>query len=301
MTCFLGTAKMLVELKDQWHGTVILVGQPAEEIVSGARAMLRDGFYTRFPKPDFILALHDHPFEAGKVGIHPGYIQASGTTVNITIRGIGGHGSRPEAAKDPIVVAAQVVLALQTIVSREISPFDQAVVTVGSIHGGTRANIIPDEVKLQLTIRTYKEEVRKMILESITRITNNTALAAGIPKELAPVISLDSIYTSSTYNDPALTERLTVILKKNLGSENVIDEPPLMGSEDVGQFGLQGHQIPVCLFFLGATDPVEVERSKQNGTELPSLHSPLFAPLPEPTIRTGVKAMTSVVLELMKK
>jgi hippurate hydrolase len=154
MTCFLGTAKMLVELKDQWRGTVVLVGQPAEEIVSGAKAMLHDGFYTRFPTPDFVLALHDHPFEAGKVGIHPGYVQASATTVSITIRGIGGHGSRPEAAKDPVVVAAQVVLALQTIVSREVSPFDQAVVTVGSIHGGTRPNIIPDEVKLQLTIRT---------------------------------------------------------------------------------------------------------------------------------------------------
>jgi amidohydrolase len=301
MTCFLGTAKMLVELKDQWHGTVILVGQPAEEIVSGARAMLHDGFYTRFPKPDFAIALHDHPFEAGKVGIHPGYIQASASNVTIIIRGIGGHGSKPEAAKDPIVVAAQVVLALQTIVSREISPFDPAVVTVGSIHGGTRANIIPDEVKLQLTIRSYEEEVRKKILESISRITINTALAAGIPKELAPIISLDSIYTSATYNDPALTERITTVLKNSLGSENVLDEPPLMGSEDFGLFGLDGHRIPTCMFFLGATDPAIIAQSKQNRTALPGLHSPLFAPLPEPTIRTGVKAMTSVILELMKK
>jgi hippurate hydrolase len=301
MTCFLGTAKMLVELKDQWHGTVILVGQPAEEIVSGAKAMLNDGFYTRFPKPDFALALHDYPFEAGKVGIHPGYIQASSTTVNITIRGIGGHGSKPESAKDPIVVAAQVVLALQTIVSREISPFEPAVVTVGSIHGGTRANIIPDEIKLQLTIRTYEEEVRKKIVESISRISNNTALAAGIPEELAPIVSLDSIYTSSTYNDPAFTERLTTILKKSMGSENVVDRPPAMGSEDFGLFGLDGHRIPTCMFFLGAIDPVLIAQSKQNGTALPGLHSPLFAPLPEPTIRTGVKAMTSVVLDLMKK
>ncbi len=301
MTCFLGTAKMLVELKDQWHGTIILLGQPAEEIVSGARAMLNDGFYTRFPKPDFALALHDFPDEAGKVGVHPGYALASAATVNVTIRGIGGHGSRPESVKDPIVVAAQVVLALQTIVSREISPFEPAVVTVGSIHGGTRANIIPDEVKLQITIRTYKEEVQKAILESISRITKNTALAAGIPHDLAPIISLDSIYTSSTYNDPALTERITSILRKSLGSENVLDKPPVMGSEDFGQFGLDGHQIPTCMFFVGAIDPVEVARSKQNGKELPSLHSPFFAPLPEPTIRTGIKAMTSVVLELMKK
>jgi len=301
MTCLLGTAKMLVELKDQWHGTIILVGQPAEEIVSGAGAMLNDGFYTRFPKPDFALALHDFPQEAGKVGIYPGYIMASGTTANITSRGIGGHGSRPESAKDPVVVAAQVILALQTIVSRENSPFEPAVITVGSIHGGTRPNIIPDEVKLQLTIRTYKEEVRKMIMASIERITKNIALAAGIPSELSPIVSFDSIHAPSTYNDPGLTERLSTILRKSLGKENVVEAPPIMGSEDFGLFGLDDHQIPTCMFFVGAIDPVEVARSKQNGTELPSLHSPYFAPLPEPTIRTGIKAMTSVVLDLLKK
>jgi amidohydrolase len=301
MTCLLGTAKMLVELKDQWHGTVVLVGQPAEEIVSGAGAMLNDGFYTRFPRPDFALALHDFPLEAGKVGIYPGYVMASGTSATITIRGIGGHGSRPESAKDPIVVAAEVILALQTIVSRENSPFEPAVVTVGSIHGGTRPNIIPDEVKLQLTIRTYKEEVRKMIMASIERITKNIALAAGIPSELSPIVSFDSIHAPSTYNDPGLTERLSTILRKSLGNENVVEAPPVMGSEDFGLFGLDGNQIPTCMFFVGAIDPVEVARSKQNGTTLPSLHSPFFAPLPEPTIRTGIKAMTSAVLELMKK
>jgi amidohydrolase len=301
MSCLLGTAKMLVELKDLWHGTIVLVGQPAEEIVSGAGAMLNDGFYTNFPRPDFALALHDFPMEAGKVGIYPGYIMASGTTANITIRGIGGHGSRPESAKDPVVVAAQVILALQTIVSRENSPFDPVVVTVGSIHGGTRGNIIPDEVKLKLTIRTYKEEVRKMIMASIERITKNIALAAGIPSELAPVVSFDSIYAPSTYNDPDLTERLSTILRKSLGNENVVEAPPKMGSEDFGLFGLVEPRIPTCMFFLGAIDPAEVARSRQNGTELPSLHSPFFAPLPEPTLRTGIKAMTSVVLELMKK
>jgi amidohydrolase len=301
MTCFLGTAKMLVELKDQWHGTVILVGQPAEELVSGANAMLNDGFYTRFPKPDFVLALHDRPFEAGKVGIHAGYIMASATSATITIRGIGGHGSKPEATKDPIVVAAQVILALQTIVSRENSPFEPAVVTVGSIHGGTRGNIIPDEVKLQLTIRTYNEEVRQMIMASIGRITKNIALAAGVPPELSPIVSFDSNVASSGYNDPALTEKITTILTKDLGKENVVDVPPLMGSEDFGQFGLDGHQIPACMFFVGAIDPVEVARNKQNGTELPGLHSPFFAPLPESTIRTGIKAMTAIVLDLMKK
>jgi amidohydrolase len=301
MTCFLGTAKMLVELKDQWKGTILLVGQPAEEIVSGASAMLNDGFYTRFTKPDFALALHDYPKEAGKVGIYPGYVMASGTTATITLRGIGGHGSRPESAKDPIVLAAQVILALQTIVSRENSPFDPAVVTIGSIHGGTRPNIIPDEVKLQLTIRTYKEEVRRMIMSSIGRITKNTALAAGIPPELSPIVSFDSIHAPATYNDPALTERITATLRKNLGTANVVEAPPIMGSEDFGQFGLDGHQIPTCMFFLGAIDPVAVTQSTRNGTDLPSLHSPFFAPLPGLTIRTGIKAMTSVVLDLLKK
>jgi amidohydrolase len=300
MTCLLGTASVLSELRDQWHGTLVLIGQPAEEFIAGARAMLNDGLYVRFPKPDYALALHDFPLEAGKVGIYPGYVLASATSVDITIRGVGGHGSKPETSKDPIVITAEVILALQTIVSREISPFDPAVVTVGSIHGGTRGNIIPDEVKLQLTVRTYKEDVRRKILASIERITKGIALSAGIPDELAPTISYSEVPNSATYNDPVLTERLTTVLKKALGPDNVIENPPIMASEDFGLFGLDQNQIPLCLFFLGATDPEIVAASKQNGMELPGLHSPYFAPLPESTIRTGVKAMTAAVLELMK-
>lgn len=302
ITSLLGTAKMLVQLKDQWQGTFLLIGQPAEEQVDGARAMLNDGLYTRFPRPDYAIALHDDSFEAGKVEYRSGYTTASANSVDITIRGIGGHGSRPEATKDPIVVAAQVILALQTIVSRENSPFDPAVVTVGSIHGGTKSNIIPDEVKLQLTVRAYKEEVRQKILVSIERITKGIALAAGIPNELAPiVVKASGASTPAMYNDPNLTQRLAGVFKKTLGPENVVERPPIMASEDFGLFGLDGRQIPTCMFFLGATDPVKVAKSKQDGTPLPSLHSPLFAPLPEPTIRTGIKAMTSAALELMKK
>jgi len=185
-------------------------------------------------------------------------------------------------------------------VSRELSPFDPAVVTVGSIHGGTRGNIIPDEVKLQLTVRTYKEEVRRKILASIERITKGIALSSGIPEELAPAVSYNDVPGSATYNDPALTERLTAVFKKTLGPENVIESPPIMASEDFGLLGLD-RQIPVCLFFLGATDPAEIAKSHQNGMEIPGLHSPFFAPLPEPAIRTGVRAMTAAVLELMKK
>ncbi len=302
ITALLGTAKMLAQLKDQWRGTLVLIGQPAEETIDGARAMLDDGLYGKIPKPDFAIALHDNgSFEAGKVGVTPGFALANTTSVDITVRGVGGHGSAPENAKDPIVLAAQIIVALQTIVSREIPPRDPAVVTVGSINGGTRYNIIPDEVKLQLTVRAYKEEVRQQILASIERIAKGTALAAGLPAELAPIVKVsETEVTPATYNDPAMTERLTGVFIKTLGKENVVDYPPIMGGEDFGRFGLEG-QIPTVMFWVGAADPAKVAESKRTGKPLPSAHSPFFAPMPEPTIRTGVKAMTSAVMELMKR
>jgi amidohydrolase len=302
LTSMLGTAKMLSELKSQWSGTLVLLGQPAEEVIDGARAVLRDGLYERFPKPDFVIALHDSTdLEAGKVGYTPGYALASSTSVDIKIRGLGGHGARPEATKDPIVVAAQVILALQTIVSREDSPLDPVVVTVGSIHGGTKHNIIPEEVDLQLTVRAYKDEVRKRVLGSIERITKGIALAAGIPDDRAPIVKFsETQVTSATYNDPQLTERLASVFVKVLGEDNVVKLPPVMMSEDFGYLSLD-QKIPATLFTLGAVDPVKVKQSKETGTPLPSLHSALFAPVPEPTLRTGVKAMTSAVLDLMKK
>lgn len=300
MTSFLGTAKLLAELKSQWSGTLVMLGQPSEETGDGANAMLRDELYTRFPKPDFAIALHDKPeLETGKVGYTPGYAMASATSIDIKIRGVGGHGSAPETTKDPIVTAAQVVMALQTIVSRENSPLDPAVVTVGSIHGGTRYNIIPDEVNLQLTVRTYKPEVRQRILASIERIVKGVALTSGIPEDRAPVVKV-SEGTGSTYNDPQLLERLAVAFKKALGEENVVKVPPIMASEDFGYFSLD-QKIPATIFWLGASDPAKVKQSRDSGVPLPGLHSALFAPVPEPTLRTGVKAMTSAVLELMKK
>ena len=302
ITNMLGTAKMLVELKDQWRGTLVLIGQPAEEVIDGARAVLRDGLYERFPKPDYVIALHDSAdLEAGKVGYTPGYAMASSTSVDIKIRGLGGHGARPESTKDPIVVAAQVIMALQTIVSREDSPLDPVVVTVGSIHGGTKHNIIPDEVDLQLSVRTYKEEVRKRVLASIERITKGIALAAGIPDDRAPIVIVsDTQVTGATYNEPQLTERLAAVFAKSLGPENVVKLQPVMMSEDFGYLSLD-QKIPATMFSLGAVDPAKVKQSKETGTPLPSLHSALFQPLPEPTLRTGIKAMTSAVLELMKK
>ncbi len=303
ITTLIGTARMLAELKNQWRGTLVLVGQPAEETIDGAKAMLDDGLYGKIPKPDYAIALHDHgDIEAGKVGMTPGFALANSTSVDITVRGIGGHGSRPESAKDPVVLAAQIILSLQTIVSRENSPLDPAVVTVGSIHGGTRYNIIPDEVKLQLTVRSYKEEVRQKILAGIERIAEGTALAAGLPSELAPVVKVsETEVTPATYNDPALTGRLSSVFTNALGTQNVVQYPPIMGAEDFGRFGMEGNQIPTILFWVGASDPLKVAESKRTGKPLPSIHSPLFAPLPEPTIRTGVKAMTSAVLELMKR
>lgn len=302
MTSMIGTAKVLAALKDQWRGTLIIIGQPSEETVEGARAMMADGLYTRFPKPDFVLGLHDSAdVEAGKITWTPGYAMASSTSVDLIIRGLGGHGSKPEATKDPVVVAAQTILALQTIISRENSPLDPAVVTIGSIHGGTKRNIIPDEVVLQLTIRTYKEEVRQHILRSVERIAKGVAAAAGIPEDRAPIMKvIESENAPSLYNDPQLTERLAAVIAKAIGTENISQAPPLMASEDFGVLN-RDHQIPSAFFWLGAIEPSRVEASKKSGQPLPSLHSSLFQPLPEPTLRNGVRAMSSAVLELMKK
>jgi len=302
ITNMIGTAKVLAQLKDRWHGTLILIGQPAEETIDGAKALLADGLYTRFPKPDFAIALHDDAdLEAGKIAYCPGYAMASSTSVDIIIRGVSGHGSKPEATKDPIVISSQTILALQTIVSRENSPLDPAVVTVGSIHGGTKRNIIPDEVTLQLTIRTYRDEVRRHILASIDRITKGVASAAGVPEDRMPIVKvIENEIAPSTYNNPELAERLARAFERTLGAQNVIKSPPIMASEDFGNLSLN-HQIPSVMFWLGAVDPAKVEASRKSGKPLPSLHSSLFEPLPEPTLRTGVKAMTAAVLEIMQK
>jgi len=303
VTSLIGSAKLLAAMKDQWHGTLVLIGQPSEETIDGAKSMLTDGLYSRIPKPDYALALHDSSeLETGKIAYTPGYALASSTSVDVAIRGRGAHGSRPEASKDPIVLAAEFVMAIQTIVSRENSPFDPAVVTVGSIHGGTKYNIIPDDVHLQLTIRTYKEEVRQHILASLDRIAKGVALAGGVPEDRAPIVKAsETEVTPAMYNDPNLTEREVSALKRGLGADNVEEKSPVMGSEDFGQFGLEGHKIPTFMFMVGAIDADRIAKSEKTGVPLPSLHSSLFWPVPDTTIRTGVKAMTVAVLELMKK
>ena len=302
MTALAGAARVLHALKDRWQGTLVLIGQPAEERGGGAKAMLADGLFTRFPKPDFCLALHvgaDQP--AGTVGYIEGFALANVDSVDVTIRGVGGHGAFPQATRDPIVLAAQTILALQTIVSREVAPGEPAVVTVGSIHGGTKHNIIPEEVRLQLTLRSFTDEVREQTLAAVRRITRGLGQAAGLPEERMPIVTLGNEFTPATYNNPELTRRLTGVFQTWLGEGNVIPRKPVMGGEDFSRYGRTEDKIPICIFWLGAVNPEVVRDSLKAGKSLPSLHSSLFAPAPEPTIKTGVTTLTAAALELLGK
>ena len=301
MSCLVGAARLLTKLKDLWSGTVVFVGQPAEERGSGARSMLRQGLFTRFPKPDYCLALHvNSEMPAGTVGLVEGYILANVDAVNITIRGTGGHGAWPHKTKDPIMLAAQTIVALQTIVSRETDPIESAVVTVGSIHGGTKHNIIPDEVKLQLTVRSFADDVRERTLAAIRRIALGQAIAAGIPEDRLPVVTVESPEsTPATYNNPELVRRLRPAFQELLGEKNVINRRPSMGGEDFSEYGRTADKIPICLFWLGSVEPERVARSEQAGAPLPSLHSSQYHPATEATIKTGVAAMTRAVMQLL--
>ncbi len=299
MTVFSGTARVLASLKDQWKGTLVMIGQPAEERVGGAKAMLAAGLFTRFPKPDYCLALHvNSQLPAGSVGYTEGYMLANVDGLNVTIRGVGGHGAWPHTTKDPIVLAAQTILALQTIVSRETQPGEPAVITVGSIHGGTKHNIIPDEVTLQLTLRSYSDEVRAHSIAAVKRITKGLAQAAGLPDNRLPIVAVENESSSATYNDPALTQRVVKSFQSWLGEQNTLREKPVMGAEDFGLFGRTEDKIPICMFWLGSVEPQRVQESKRSGQPLPSLHSSTYHPVPETTIKTGVTAMTAAVLEL---
>src|SRR6266581_1810574 len=302
VTSLVGTARMLARLKDAWSGTVVFIGQPAEERSGGAKAMLADGLFTRFPQPDFCLALHvNAELPAGAIGVAEGFFLANVDALDITIRGVGGHGAWPHKTKDPIVLAAEIVLALQTIVSRETDPTQPAVVTVGSIHGGTKYNIIPDEVRLQLTMRSYSDEVRQHTIEAIKRITRGLAEAAGIPEDRHPIVTIADESASATYNDPELTRRLQETFRTWLGEKNVVNRRPSMGGEDFSEYGRTAEKVPICMFWLGSVDPEQVKQSERSGQALPSLHSSLYHPQPEPTITTGVRAMTAAVMRLAPK
>lgn len=302
MACFVGTARALNQLRDQWSGTLVMIGQPAEERILGARAMLRAGLYSRFPKPDKAIALHcQSDLPHGVIGLRDGYAMANVDTLEIVVRGVGAHGSQPHTGKDPILLASQIVVALQSIVSREVKPGDPAVVTVGSIHGGTKANIIPDEVRLQLTLRSYLAETREHLISSIKRITKSLAEAAGMPADKMPEVIVTDESTPSLYNTPALVSEVRSALETALGADRLVSIDPTMGGEDFAEFGITKEKVPLCLFRLGTQAPEEVAEAKAKGIKLPSLHSPFYQPVPEPSIRTGVQAMTAVVLDLMKK
>jgi amidohydrolase len=298
MTCWLGTAKVLCATKDRWKGTLVFIGQPAEEIGTGARKMLEDGLFKRFPKPDFALALHcDSQAPHGTLAYTDGLALANVDSVDIVVKGKGGHGAAPHTTVDPIVLAARIVLDLQTLVSRETNPTDPAVVTVGSIHGGSKHNIIPDEVKLQLTVRSTKDSVRAHLLAGIKRVAEGCAKAANAP---APSVTVDeSEFTPALFNDPALTKKTVALFREMLGEKNVIERPPILGGEDFSRYGRAG--VPIFLYFLGTVPPEKYEASKKEGAPpLPSLHSDVYAPVPTPSIRTGVRTMSMAVLNIMK-
>jgi len=303
IAAFIGTARALGKLKDQWHGKIVFVAQPAEEIGTGARALLKDGLYDRFGKPDFALGFHDKAdIQTGHIAVTEAYASANVDSVDVTVRGIGGHGAYPHKTKDPVVLAAEIINAWQTIVSRQNNPLDPVVVTVGSIHGGTKHNIIPDEVKMELTVRTYKPEVRERVLADIDRIAKGCAAAAGIPADLAPIVTVSKDFiTAAMYNDPELTKRLVAVWKKSLGNENVEIIDPVMGGEDFSEYNLPDHSVPAVNFHFGAVDAAKIAEFKKAGKELPTLHSSKFAPVPEPTIRTAIIGMTTAVLDLMKR
>jgi hippurate hydrolase len=301
MTCWVGVARTLVALKDAWQGTLVFIGQPAEERGGGAAPMIRDGLFEKFPKPDVCLALHcAAELSAGTLGITKGGATASVDNIDITIHGQGGHGAQPHTTKDPVVLAAQIIVALQTIDSREIHPLEPVVLTVGSIKGGTKHNIIPDKVELQLTIRATSEETRTRTLEAVKRICNGLAAAAGLPKELYPEIKDNDLFTPVLKNDDAITKRLVSLFGKEFGADKMKEREPTMGGEDFARYGMTQHRIPICMFWLGATDAAKVAEAEKAGQPLPSLHSPFFRPDAVTTLTTGVTAMSLAVMECLK-
>jgi hippurate hydrolase len=301
MTVLLGMAKEMVERKAQWHGTLMLIGQPSEETIDGARAMLADGLYERFGRPDFVVSEHDDPATpTGSIGIKGGPLLASSTSIDVTMRGVGAHGSAPQNSKDPVLMAAEFVVLAQSIVARQVDPQQPAVLTVGTIHGGTKRNIIPDEVTMGLTLRTYSDKVRDEIIAAVKRTAEGIAVGYGVAADRMPVVTVSQTeMTPVTYNDPALAERLRGAAVAALGADHVEMAESVMGSEDVGLFTLDG-KIPGVMIRLGAVDPEKLAKAKETGVPLPGLHSALFAPVYGPTITTGVTAMTAMAMGLLK-
>ena len=296
MATWVGTARALANMKDQWSGTLMMIGQPAEEIGAGSKLMLDNGLYADFGVPDYGLALHCNPtIPVGQIGVDAGYSMANTESVDIKVYGIGAHGASPHMSVDPVVLSSMIVMELQTIVSRNIKPIDDAVITVGAIQGGIKHNIIPDEVTLKLTIRTYTQEVRQLVHKRIEEICRGLAISAGLPEDKMPTIHIPDTYTPANYNDPALTERLIASASNVIGSDNVIKAEPQMVGEDFSNFGQTEHNVPTVLFWLGTIDKSKLEQE----SDLPGLHSPFYFPLPEESLLTGVQVTTNTILDLM--
>ncbi len=303
MTGWVGAARQMVARKNEWSGTLVMILQPAEETGEGAKAMLEDGLYSRFPKPDHVLAFHDAAgAPAGYIGYSPGYALANVDSVDITVKGVGGHGAYPNTTKDPIVLASRIVGALQTLVSRELDPQDPAVVTVGSFQAGFKHNIIPDEANLLLTVRSYSDETRKMLLDGIKRIAKGEAITAGIPEDRMPVVTTrDDEFTPSTYNSPEFTREMAKLFEARFGRDRVREAKPVMGGEDFSRYRRADESINSMIFWVGGVPMDQYQAAKKNGTKLPSLHSPLWAPDAEKVIATGAEALAAAALNLMKK
>jgi hippurate hydrolase len=299
---WLATARRLSSMKDQWSGTVVMILQPGEELVMGAKAMLDDGLFTKFPKPDYLLAFHDSAsLPAGVIGVTPGYALANVDTVNIDVKGVGGHGAYPQNTKDPIVLGSQIVLALQTLVSRENDPLEPAVVTVGSFHSGTKSNIISDEAKLALTVRSYTPETRKLLLDGIRRIARGEAIAAGLPEDKMPVVEIEQPSADATFNTPQLSDRLLKLFGAHFGSDRVEQTKSIMAAEDFGRFWLADKTKQSVIFWVGGVPKEKWEAVKGDTLKLPALHSPLWAPDAEAVISTATEAMTVAALDILKK
>lgn len=302
MTAWIATAKRLTAMKGQWSGTLVMIAQPAEERGTGARAMLADGLFTRFPKPDASIAFHDNAgLPAGVVGWTDGYALANVDSVDVTVPGVGGHGAYPHTAKDPVVLASRIVTALQTLVAREIDPLDSAVVTVGSFHAGAKHNIIPDKAELLITVRSYKPEVRQHLLDGIARIAKGEAIAAGMPEDRMPVVTVKDEFTPSTFNTSVLSNRLAGVFEARFGKARVQEVPPTMGGEDFGRFWLADQSKESMIFWVGGVPQAKWDAAKGDPAKLPSLHSPFWAPEAETVIATAAEALTAAALDVLAK
>ncbi len=303
MTGWVATARQLVKRKAEWSGTLVMILQPAEEIGSGALAMLDDGLFTRFPKPEYVLGFHDAAqAPAGFIGYTPGFALANVDSVNIQVKGIGGHGAYPQSTKDPVVLAARIVTTLQTLVSRELDPQDAAVVTVGSFQAGAKHNIISDEAMLLLTVRSYSDATRAKLIEGIKRIARGEAIAAGMPEDKMPVVTMSDNFTPAVYNSPEFTLQTAALLKARFGDKRVAQVPPSMGGEDFSRFyRADPDTITSLIFWVGGVPLAEYNKAKQDGVEMPSLHSPFWAPEADTVIATAAEAMTAMTLKLLAK